>query len=599
MVAFNKILSSVLLAIAYSSVASAFQEREATVKHSTHRVRHISRELKLETFHPETTYETFATGLKLDAEITARAPRDLNSTALSFVQSRLGVDANSIGFKSGYTDRNEKYAYVKQFHNGIPFINAVANVAWKDDKVVSFGSSFVKPKKIASSRPTISAKSVIAKAEAAFSGTYNGFPTGLEYLAQADGSVALVHTVQIQNEEVNSWFEVYIDAHSGEILSVTDYVADASYKVLPITKKTLTEGLETLVDPQDLVASPSGWHAYGTSSFTTTEGNNVVSYKSSLTSTTAQSSSGLNFDYTYSPASAPSTTANLNAARVNAFYAINTVHDIAYRYGFTETAFNFQNNNFGKGGAQNDRVKMSVQDSGGTNNANFATPADGQSGTCRMYIWTYTTPNRDGSLENDIIVHEMTHGITNRMTGGGTGRCLQTTEAGGMGEGWSDAMAEWTQHKSANTQDFVLGDYVTNNPAGIRTKPYSTSATTNPLRYSALKTLTAVHRIGEVWANMLHNVYSALVVQHGFSSTAKTNPAGAEGNIVYLHLFFDALRLQPCNPTFVSARAAWIQADQNRYGGANRCLLWKAFASRGLGMNAAGYNDDSTIPSDC
>ena len=78
----------------------------------------------------------------------------------------------------------------------------------------------------------------------------------------------------------------------------------------------------------------------------------------------------------------------------------------------------------------------------------------GQSGTCRMYVWTYTTvstvypflrvhhliyniqPNRDGSLENDIPVHEMTHGITNRMTGGGTGRCLQTTEAGGMGEGW-------------------------------------------------------------------------------------------------------------------------------------------------------------------
>lgn len=46
-------------------------------------------------------------------------------------------------------------------------------------------------------------------------------------------------------------------------------------------------------------------------------------------------------------------------------------------------------------------------------------------------------------MENDIVVHEMTHGITNRMTGGGTGRCLQTLEAGGLGEGWSDAMAEY------------------------------------------------------------------------------------------------------------------------------------------------------------
>ena len=83
-----------------------------------------------------------------------------------------------------------------------------------------------------------------------------------------------------------------------------------------------------------------------------------------------------------------------------------------------------------------------------------------------MYIWTTTSvssssrmpasiplfvcanggltlqPNRDGSLNNDIIVHEMTHGITNRLTGGGTARCLQSTESRGMGEGWSDAMAE-------------------------------------------------------------------------------------------------------------------------------------------------------------
>lgn len=55
--------------------------------------------------------------------------------------------------------------------------------------------------------------------------------------------------------------------------------------------------------------------------------------------------------------------------------------------------------------------------------------------------------------------------------------------------------------------------------------------------------------IGEVWANMLHQVYAALVAEHGFSATARTDPTGTEGNVVYLHLFIDALALQPCNPT--------------------------------------------------
>ena len=51
--------------------------------------------------------------------------------------------------------------------------------------------------------------------------------------------------------------------------------------------------------------------------------------------------------------------------------------------------------------------------------------------------------------------------------------------------------------------------------------------------------------------------------------------------------------------TVATARDAWIQADTNRYGGANKCLLWKAFASRGLGVNAKNHVDDSTVPSGC
>ena len=194
-------------------------------------------------------------------------------------------------------------------------------------------------------------------------------------------------------------------------------------------------------------------------------------------STTAKPSSATNnYDYSFDLTTAPTTTNNVNAAIVNAFYIVNTIHDVTYRYGFTEKAYNFQTNNYGKGGSQNDRVKVSVQDSSGTNNANFATPADGSSGTMRMYLWTTASPQRDGDLENDVIIHEMTHGITNRMTGGGTARCLQTTEAGGMGEGWGDALADWFAKKSSAVPDFVLGPWVYNKAIGIRKYAYSTSA---------------------------------------------------------------------------------------------------------------------------
>jgi hypothetical protein len=71
----------------------------------------------------------------------------------------------------------------------------------------------------------------------------------------------------------------------------------------------------------------------------------------------------------------------------------------------------------------------------------------------------------------------------------------------------------------------------------------------NPLRYSSLRKLNEVHAIGEVWANMLHNVYAALVEVCGFSSTALTGSTGEAGNVVYMHLLMGALPLQPCNPT--------------------------------------------------
>ena len=80
---------------------------------------------------------------------------------------------------------------------------------------------------IADSTPAIDVDSAIATAEDQLDGKFNGYKA-LKYLSLADGSVALTHAIQIQNEETNSWFEAFVDAHSGELLSVVDFVADFS-----------------------------------------------------------------------------------------------------------------------------------------------------------------------------------------------------------------------------------------------------------------------------------------------------------------------------------------------------------------------------------
>lgn len=57
-------------------------------------------------------------------------------------------------------------------------------------------------------------------------------------------------------------------------------------------------------------------------------------------------------------------------------------------------------------------------------------------------IWNLTNPRRDAAMDNTIVVHEFAHGLTNRLVGGGTARCLQGRIARGLGEGWSDFIAE-------------------------------------------------------------------------------------------------------------------------------------------------------------
>lgn len=85
---------------------------------------------------------------------------------------------------------------------------------------------------IASPTPSISLESAIAKAEDTLDGSYNGYPASIQYLVKSDGSAALTHVVQIRNEEAGTWLDAFVDAHSGELLHVNDFVSKASVSTM-------------------------------------------------------------------------------------------------------------------------------------------------------------------------------------------------------------------------------------------------------------------------------------------------------------------------------------------------------------------------------
>ena len=118
---------------------------------------------------------------------------------------------------------------------------------------------------------------------------------------------------------------------------------------------------------------------------------------------------------------------------------------------------------------------------------------------------------------------------------------------------------------------------------GIRPYKYARNMTTNPVTYESIKTLTVPHGVGFVWCSALYDIYLDMIDKYGFDENMYT---GKGGNNKTLQLVVEGLKLQPCNPGFMDARNAVILADSILNGGANKLLLWKAFARRGMGDDA-------------
>ncbi|HEX9985261.1 MAG TPA: M36 family metallopeptidase [Thermoanaerobaculia bacterium] len=370
----------------------------------------------------------------------------------------------------------------------------------------------------------------------------------------ADGTLAEGYLVQTWEEETNILWHSLVD-NEGDVVYRELRTATDTYKIFPDHPGNSTQ---TVVNGPGTgnTESPAGWV-----SGNTTIGNNVDAYLDRDNSNGADTngrpvSPTLSFEYTADLTQAPTTLTNQQAAVANLFYLNNRVHDKLYRHGFNEAAGNFQANNFGKGGLGNDPVNAEAQDGGGTNNANFATPADGSRPRMQMYLWTNSTPGRDGDLDSDIVWHEYGHGLTWRMIGSMSGPF-----AGAIGEGMADVLAIYT-----NRNDRV-GEYAYNNPVGIRRFPY----TNYPNTYSDVKG-SSVHADGEIYAATL---WKLLGLWEGAGYTQDQ----------LFDVVIDGMNFTPARPAYEDMRDGLLASSPTA---AQDCLIWSAFAQFGIGVGANG-----------
>jgi hypothetical protein len=320
---------------------------------------------------------------------------------------------------------------------------------------------------------------------------------------------------------------------------------------------------------------------------------------------------------------------DIDASVTNLFVAHNRMHDFSYDLGFTERNYNMQQENGGRGGVGGDPEVGNAQAgaaSGGTpsylgrDNANQITLQDGTPGITNQYLFqpiagAFYAPCTDGGLDMGIVGHEYTHAISNRMVGGPDDG-LTSEQGGAMGESWSDLVAAEYHHEhdySNGGNVWAVGVYATGNK-DVAIRDYSIDK--NPLNYSDYgfdSTGPEVHADGEIWNGTQWEVRQALVEKHDAqfdyedkalqlrcaSTRDDLSPLPADqcpGNRRWLQLVFDSFLLQQGATSMLDARDAMIAADQMRFGGADKAVMWQAFARRGMGRDAVSPDADSHEP---
>jgi hypothetical protein len=400
-------------------------------------------------------------------------------------------------------------------------------------------------------------------------------------------------------EADSGWYEIVIDAHSGEPLYRTNYAAYAGPEGNVFTVQNPNLGSQHIVSFAGAPFDNAGWVRDRT-----TAGNNANVYQDldnddspDYQPQTPPSGDPAyqHFNYTFTDALRTSggtdVTTDRDAAITQAFYRINFLHDYFYALGFDEPAGNFQEDNFGRGGVGGDSMFIEIDNGfnvGTPENPNTQTPPGGRP---RMELNANSVA--DGAMDADLVTHEYTHGVSNRLVagevpGGGLPYGVQTWA---LGEGWSDFFG------TSIYDDPIAGEYVCGDPIhGCPLYAYDNS----PLVYSDLCTLHPTgcepHRDGEIWTATLWDLRTGLIDRYG------AGPGKSQAE----QLVIDGMKnTAPPGATYLDARDGILAADMTNNAGANQCLIWRVFAGREMGLNAATSADqktvtpDTTVPATC
>ncbi len=575
---------------------------------------------------------------------STQSPLEVGMAFASQNRDLLGLTEDDL---AGYEITDDVYSqptgathlYLRQVYAGLPVYNGQLHFnVNRDGRLISVNNAFLPNLKgaVNTLTPTLDAASAVFAATRsigidAAAPRVTSAPQGANQRTRMDGTgisrqsieaklmwlpirageARLVWNFQIETLDGENWFDFTIDAASGKVWTRFDWIADASYRVYPIpvespnhtTPLPPADGRTLVADPQDTMASPFGWHdtngAAG-AEFTIHRGNNTHSWEDSDGNDTPPTAglepdcgAGLLCDFPVNLAGAPST--YRPAAVTNLFYWNNLIHDVLWHYGFDEPGGNFQVNNYGRGGMGNDDVQSLAQAAGNCN-ANFGTPPDGQRPRMRMFTCNGATPSQDGDFDHGVITHEFGHGVSNRLVGGPANvSCLQNTQQ--PGEGWSDLFGLILTALPTDTGPMPrgVGTYLLGQPTtgpGVRTQRYSTDPAVNTWTYTNIAGMAVPHGVGSVWAQGVWEVYHALVSEHGFDANIY-NSAGNAGNQRALLYVTEGLKDTVCSPSFLDTRNGIIQAAMDNHGGEDVCLIWRAFAAFGLGVNATTVGPNS------